>query len=208
MTRKINVGILNYGMGNLRSVEVSLNYLGIKNTLVSEAKNIKKYSHIILPGVGSFKKAIKNLKASRMFDEILKISNEKKQKILGICLGMQLLFDSSSEDGLTKGFGIVAGKVEKFSSKKTINLKIPHVGFNEVSFDKKNFFFRDINDSSDFYFDHSYRISKFNDNINPVISYHGEKFLAAFNFENIYGAQFHPEKSQSNGLMLLRNFIK
>ena len=202
------VAIVDYGMGNLRSIKVSLNYLGVKNALVINAKQLKKYSHIILPGVGSFKKAIKNLKSDGMFNEILEISKKKKQKILGICLGMHLLFDSSSEDGHTKGLGIVEGKVERFLPKKTVNLKIPHVGFNEVSFDKKNFFFRGISDFSDFYFDHSYRIARFKDNINPVITNHGEKFLSGFNHENIYGVQFHPEKSQSNGLTLLKNFIE
>ena len=202
------IAIIDYGMGNLRSLQVSLNYLGIENRLINDPKYIKKYSHIILPGVGSFKKAIKNIKNSGMFDTLIQLSKKKNQKILGICLGMQLLFNSSSEDGFTKGLGIIDGKVEKFSQKKTINLKIPHVGFNEVLFGKNNFFFKDINNSSDFYFDHSYRINKFNENINPAITNHGEKFLSGFNFENIYGAQFHPEKSQSNGLLLLRNFIK
>ena len=202
------IAIIDYGMGILRYVEISLNYLGIENKLIGNPKYLKKYSHIILPGVGSFKKAIKNLKSNGMFKALIEISKKKIQKILGICLGMQLLFNSSTEEGYTKGLGIIDGKVEKFSSKETINLKIPHVGFNEVFFDKKNSFFKDIKNNSDFYFDHSYRITKFKKDINPVISKYGVKFLSGFNFENIYGTQFHPEKSQSNGLLLLRNFIK
>jgi glutamine amidotransferase len=201
------VAIIDYGMGNLKSIEISLNYLGIENKLIRNPEHIKKYSHIILPGVGSFKTAIKNLKSTGMFNALIKISKEKKKYILGICLGMHLLFDSSSEDGFTKGLGIVFGKVEKFSPKKTKKLKIPHVGFNEVLFDKKNIFFKEITNASDFYFDHSYRVNKFKENINPAISNHGDKFLSGFNFGNIYGTQFHPEKSQSNGLLLLRNFI-
>jgi len=205
---KKKIAIIDYGMGNLKSVEISLNYLGLENKLIRDPKNLKKFSHIILPGVGSFKRAIKNLKSTGMFKTLIEISKKKEKKILGICLGMQLLFNSSTEEGYTKGLGIIDGKVEKFSSKETINLKIPHVGFNEVFFDKKNSFFKDIKNNSDFYFDHSYRITKFKKDINPVISKYGVKFLSGFNFENIYGTQFHPEKSQSNGLLLLRNFIK
>jgi len=119
-----------------------------------------------------------------------------------------LLFDSSTEEGYTKGLGIINGKVEKFSLRETKNLKIPHVGFNEVLFDKTNTFFKGIKNSSDFYFNHSYRVNKFEENINQVFSSHGETFLSGFNLENIYGTQFHPEKSQSNGLLLLKNFIR
>ena len=143
-----------------------------------------------------------------MFDVLIEIAKKKKQRILGICLGMHLLFSNSSEGGLTKGLGIMNGRVEKFNQKKTKNLKIPHVGFNEVLFNKTNTFFKGITNSSDFYFNHSYRISEFDENINQAFSNHGEKFLSGFNFENIYGTQFHPEKSQSNGLLLLKNFIK
>lgn len=205
---KNEVAIIDYGMGNLKSVEISLNYLGVANKLVKNPIHIKNYTHIILPGVGSFKTAIKNLKSVGMFDALIESAKKKKQKILGICLGMQLLFSNSSEGGLTKGLGIMNGKVEKFNSKKTKNLKIPHVGFNEVLFDKTNTFFKGITNSSDFYFNHSYRINQFEENINQVFSSHGEKFLSGFNLGNIYGTQFHPEKSQSNGLLLLKNFIR
>ena len=204
---KKKVAIIDYGMGNLKSIINALDYLGVENKLISDPKYLFKYSHIILPGVGSFKKAIKNLKTNGMFETLIKIS-KKKQKIFGICLGMQLLFDSSTEEGYTKGLGIINGKVEKFSLRETKNLKIPHVGFNEVLFDKTNTFFKGIKNSSDFYFNHSYRVNKFEENINQVFSSHGETFLSGFNLENIYGTQFHPEKSQSNGLLLLKNFIK
>ena len=204
---KKKVGIIDYGMGNLKSIQNALDYLGVENELTINAKYLSKYTHIILPGVGSFKKAIKNLKSSKMFESIIKIS-KKKQKILGICLGMQLLFSSSTEEGYSKGLEIINGKVEKFSFKETKKLKIPHVGFNEISFDKKNIFFKDINNGSDFYFDHSYRITEFDKNINSAKSNYGVNFLSAFSMNNIYGAQFHPEKSQSNGLLLIRNFIK
>mgnify|MGYP001358575042 CR=1 FL=1 len=113
--KKIKVAIINYGMGNLKSVEISLNYLGAYNKLIDNSKNLKNFSHIILPGVGSFKSAIKNLKDLRLFNSLIDLSKNKNIKILGICLGMQLLFSSSTEDGFSKGLNIVKGKVEKFS---------------------------------------------------------------------------------------------
>ena len=195
-------------MGNINSIKTSLNYLAVKNDIIDKPNQIYNYTHIILPGVGSFKKAIRNLKYSGLFNSIKNVSKNKKQKILGICLGMQLLFESSTEEGLTKGLGILSGKVQYFSFLKEKNLKIPHVGFNQVLFDKNNKFYQDVKNNSDFYFDHSYRITEFKNNINPSITNYGEKFLSSCNHENIYGTQFHPEKSQSNGLLILRNFIR
>lgn len=204
---KRKVAIIDYGMGNLKSIINALDYLGVESKLISNPKYLFRYTHIILPGVGSFKKAVKNLKSNDMFQSLIAIS-KKKQKILGICLGMQLLFNSCTEEGYTKGLGIINGKVEKFSLRETKNLKIPHVGFNEIFFSKGNSFFKDIDNNSDFYFDHSYRVTIFDENISSAKSNHGTNFLAAFNMNNIYGTQFHPEKSQSNGLLLIRNFIK
>ena len=107
MSYNISIGILDYGMGNLKSVEISLNYLGCKNTLIRNPNVLNSYSHIILPGVGSFKRAIKNLKLIGMDKALIEAANRKKQKILGICLGMQLLFNSSTEDGFTKGLNLI-----------------------------------------------------------------------------------------------------
>jgi len=205
---KKKVAIIDFGMGNLNSVKISLNYLAIKNDILDNPKNILDYSHIVIPGVGSFKKAIKNLKKNGFFHTLPQISKNKNQKILGICLGMQLLFESSTEDGDSKGLGILKGKVEKFSFSKVKNIKIPHVGFNQVLFNKKNSFYRDISINSDFYFDHSYRVTDFGDDLNSGITHYGEKFLSSFNKGNIFGTQFHPEKSQSNGLLILRNFLR
>tara|TARA_B100000989_G_scaffold298924_1_gene291105 strand:- start:2236 stop:2859 length:624 start_codon:yes stop_codon:yes gene_type:complete len=205
---KKKVAIINYGMGNLRSVEVSLNYLGVKNKLIDNANNLKFFTHIILPGVGSFNIAVKNLKKTKLFHPLIKLSKNKKIKILGICLGMQLLFSSSTEDGYCEGLNIIEGKVEKFSKKELGLLKIPHVGFNQILTKKKIKFFENIKNQSDFYFDHSYRIKNYNNKIDSVTSNYGIDFLSAFAYNNIYGTQFHPEKSQSNGLKLLKNFIE
>jgi len=205
---KKKVAIINFGMGNLNSIQTSLNYLSIKNDILDSPKNIYDYSHVILPGVGSYKKAVKNLKKNGFFDILLQVSKNVNQKILGICLGMQLLFESSTEEGNSKGLGILKGKVKKFSFLKAKNIKIPHVGFNQVLFNKKNSFYKDISIKSDFYFDHSYRVTDFGNDLNSGFTNYGEKFLSSFNKDNIFGTQFHPEKSQSNGLLILRNFLK
>ena len=205
---KKKVAIINFGMGNLNSIQTSLNYLSIKNDILDSPKNIYDYSHVVLPGVGSYKKAVKNLKKNGFFNILLQVSKNENQKILGICLGMQLLFESSTEEGNSKGLGILKGKVKKFSFSKAKNIKIPHVGFNQVLFNKKNSFYKDISINSDFYFDHSYRVSDFGNDLNSGFTNYGEKFLSSFNKDNIFGTQFHPEKSQSNGLLILRNFLK
>jgi glutamine amidotransferase len=209
--RKIKLGILDYGMGNLTSLENSLNFLNAKPTIIHTPDNLERYSHIILPGVGSFKVAINNLKKIKLIEKIKKIVKIKKSKILGICLGMQLLGIDSYENGHTKGLGLIKLRVKKFRF-KNINsgLKIPHVGFNQIKIvTNKKKFFDNIKDNADFYFIHSYKLDA-----NPKINYdyatckYGKNFLAAFNHENIFGTQFHPEKSQSNGLTLLYNFLK
>ena len=200
--------IIDYGMGNITSIENSLKYLSVNYDVISNSKNLNKYSHIILPGVGSFKTAMNNLKKNKL-DQKLKHSVKNEEiKILGICLGMQLLGKYSSEQGKTYGLGLMNFNVQKF--KKNKNIKIPHVGFNQVKIrNNKNFFFDNISSGSDFYFVHSYKVNcdeKFKFDYCSC-SYNGD-FLAAFNLKNIYGTQFHPEKSQSNGLTILYNYLK
>ncbi len=201
------VCVIDYGMGNITSIENSLKYLSVNYDVISNFENLKKYSHIILPGVGSFKTAMKNLKKNKLDQKLKYFVKNKEIKILGICLGMQLLGKYSSEQGKTHGLGLMDFKVQKFKGKKDI--KIPHVGFNQIKIRKnKNFFFDNISSGSDFYFVHSYKISckKFKFDYCSC-SYSGD-FLAAFNLKNIYGTQFHPEKSQSNGLTILYNYLK
>lgn len=205
---KKKVCIVDYGMGNITSIENSLKFLSIKYDVISNYKEFKNYSHMILPGVGSFKTAMKNLKKRKLDQQIKYLVKNDKIKILGICLGMQLLGKSSKENGKTNGLGLMNYKVDKLKKRK--NLKIPHVGFNQIRIKKnQNHFFDKISNNADFYFVHSYKISlskKFNFDF-CTCNYEND-FLAGFNKGNIFGAQFHPEKSQSNGLTLLFNFLK
>ena len=205
--KKINVGIVNYGMGNIKSIENSLLYLGCRFKVLNNPDKIFSYSHLILPGVGSFKKAIENLKIDGLHQAIQECANNKGINLLGICLGMQLLCESSSEGGFTKGLSLIKNKVETFTKKEVGNKKIPHVGFNQVKIEKDSFLFKNINDNSDFYFDHSFRVIQNNNLQNFQTCEYGTRFVASFEKDNIYGTQFHPEKSQSNGLTLMYNFL-
>ena len=205
--KKINVGIVNYGMGNIKSIENSLLYLGCRFKVLSNPDKISSYSHLILPGVGSFKKAIENLKINGLHQAIQECANNKGINLLGICLGMQLLCESSSEGGFTKGLSLIKNKVETFTQKEIGNKKIPHVGFNQVKIEKDSSLFKNINDNSDFYFDHSFRVIQNKNLKNFQTCEYGTKFVASFEKDNICGTQFHPEKSQSNGLTLMYNFL-
>ena len=141
---------------------------------------------------------------NKLNDKLNEIVIQEKKPILGICLGMQLLCNSSTEDGLNKGLSFINANVIKFEEN---NIIIPHVGFNQVSKSSSAKLFFNIENDSDFYFTHSYKVIS-NDNINQSFCNYGQYFIASFEFDNIYATQFHPELSQNNGLNLLRNFLK
>ena len=203
------VGIINYGMGNIVSVINSIKYLGINYKIIENEKQFSDFSHYILPGVGSFRVAMKNIKKLGFDEKINQEITEKKKGILGICLGMQLMGYSSTEDGNTKGLGLLKNKVIKFENNKSVKFNLPHIGFNTIKISNTDsFFFKNIDQNSDFYFVHSYKMDKENLKNNFATCSYGQNFLAAFNKENVFGTQFHPEKSQSNGLKLLINFLK
>ena len=200
----MKITIVNYGMGNIYSVRNALNYLGVEHEYSDNPDVIKKAEKIILPGVGSYKKAMHNIVSSEL-DVAIRTAVLSGIPILGICLGMQLLGKSGTEDGFTLGLGLFDGIVERFDNSG--NIKIPHIGFNEVHKPENSILYKDIQDFSDFYFVHSYRM---NSSIENGIAYcsHGQQFIASFEHGNIFGTQFHPEKSQTNGLTLLKNFIE
>lgn len=201
------ITIVNYKMGNLRSVHNALDYLGFENEIVSEPEKILKAEKLLLPGVGSFRQAMENIKEMGLYEPICDMVLNKKIPILGICLGMQLLAKSSDEDGFTEGFGFIDDEVVKFDIDK--KFRVPHVGFNSVILNKENStLFKGLEDGTDFYFVHSYRLGNPDRPYVSGICDYGEKFTAAFEQDNVFGTQFHPEKSQSNGLKLLINFAK
>ena len=200
----MKIVIIDYGMGNIKSITSALNYIGVEKVLISnKSEDIDNSDKIILPGVGSFSKAMRNIEELGLKELLTNAVVSNKKPILGICLGMQLMADSSDENGITEGLKLISGKVEKF---KTTDIKIPHVGFNQVEFEDNSRLYNGLNDVSDFYFTHSFRLST-KANINQSLCMYGEKFIASYECGNIAGVQFHPELSQTNGLQLLSNFV-
>jgi len=202
------VTVIDYGMGNIWSVVSALTFLGYDPVVSSDPQLIISSDTLLLPGVGSFMKAMNSLRESRLDEAIVEAVSSKKRKILGICLGMQLLGTKSFEDGETSGLNLLAAPVEEFSQSKIGSLKIPHIGFDQVEIQSQSVLFRGIANNSDFYFVHSYYMSPEGLSGRSAVCNYGVGFLAAYEQENIFVTQFHPEKSQTNGLILLRNFLK
>ena len=201
---KKKIGIINIGYGNIASVFNAIKFLGYDACLEKNPKNIFKYSHIILPGVGSFAQNSKLINKYG-WNESLKEYAKSGLYLFGICVGMQLMFEDGSEGGeVNKGIGFFKGHCDKFITNNDLNL--PHVGFNNVKH-KNTKIWNDIPNDSPFYFVHSYRIcSTSKVNIISETTY-GEKFISFIENQNIFASQFHPEKSHNSGLKLLKNFL-
>ncbi len=201
----MRVAIVDYGMGNISSISSTLNYIGVTDLVITDTFEILNSSDkIILPGVGSFANAMNTIIEKQINIFLNDILEDNNKALLGICLGMQLLSNSSDEDGFNNGLGYINAQVSKFIDNK---LKIPHVGFNQIDINKNSKLFKYLPDNPDFYFTHSYRMLSDYD-INQSYCHYGDKFIAAFECKNIYGTQFHPELSQNNGIQLLKNFIE
>ncbi len=201
--------IIDYGMGNLFSIQSALRYLGAESAISSDPAAIGKAGKLILPGVGSFHQAMDNIREGGLFSAVTRAVNEDGVPILGICLGMQLLGLSSTEDGFCPGFAFVDTPVERFGEEACRGLKVPHVGFATVSIaGEESKLFTGLGTHRDFYFTHSYRMPYTHQTYAVGLCSHGETFVAAFEKGHICGTQFHPEKSQTNGLSLLRNWVE
>lgn len=201
------ITVIDYGMGNTWSVLSALRYLGCTPLLSGDPVKIAQAESLLLPGVGSFRKAMTTLKRNGLDQAIIDAVKIKGSKILGICLGMQLMGSSSTEDGDTIGLGLIPNPVDKFILKETGTNKIPHIGFDLVHSKPGARLFQGIPDAVDFYFVHSYRMLPDGLSGKKAICHYGEDFLAAYEQDNIYATQFHPEKSQTNGLLVLQNFL-
>jgi|ETNmetMinimDraft_16_1059900.scaffolds.fasta_scaffold02392_4 glutamine amidotransferase len=202
------ITIIDYGMGNTWSVLNAFRYLGADATVSGDPDKISRAEVLVLPGVGSFRKAMNTLRETGLDQAILDAVKSKGIKFLGICLGMQLLGSQGAEDGDTMGLGLIPNKVEKFTFQESGKKKIPHIGFNTVRSTRQDGLFHNLPEATDFYFVHSYRMLLENMRGKVAVSNYGVDFLAGFELDNIYGTQFHPEKSQTNGLILLRNFLE
>ena len=199
------IGVINFGLGNLGSIINSFEEINANIKIISDPNDIDNVEHLILPGVGSFRLGMKNL-LNKGWDKKIFIHVEKQKPLLGICLGMQLLFDRGEEDGECKGLGLIKGKVIKMKSMK--NRKLPHVGWNQLNFKNKHPIFEKVRDNVDYYFVHSYECRVENSsNIISTSNYHTEILSCVSDGKNIVGTQFHPEKSPPNGLKILKNFL-
>ena len=208
MIKKSKIGIIDCDFGNLASLENSIKFLNYDYQIIKDKINADHLSHLILPGVGSYNKAAKKIRANGL-DEQIKEFTTKSKPFMGICLGMQLMFDSSSENGKESGLGLFKGECDKFSDNLKINL--PHIGFNLVE-NQRTKVWNGIPDNAPFYFVHSYRVLMRENSNNKDVKYsktfYGEDFVSFVEKENVFGAQFHPEKSHKTGLRLLKNFLE
>lgn len=204
---KRSITVIDYGMGNLWSVLSALRYLGCNPTVSGDPDEIATADSLLLPGVGSFRKAMLSLNETAIDQAILEAVRGKGRKILGICLGMQLMGSSSSEDGDTVGLGLIPNAVNKFTPQEIGTNKIPHIGFDSVCSQPDARLFQGLPHAADFYFVHSYRMLPAGLSGKAATCNYGTEFLAAYEQDNIYATQFHPEKSQTNGLILLKNFL-
>ena len=197
------IAIIDYGMGNLRSVEKALQFLGADCSILSRPQARDRYSGVILPGVGAFGDAMVNLRRNGWV-EWIRESVEDGTPFLGICLGLQLLFSRSEEGDGAEGLGIVPGQVVKFPPSVGI---IPHMGWNQLKIVSGTTLFRGIAGDSYVYFVHSYYVIPDRPDVIAATTDYGIDFVSAVATKNIYGLQFHPEKSQVVGLQILENFI-
>jgi imidazole glycerol-phosphate synthase subunit HisH len=198
------IAIINYGMGNIGSVANAIGRLGAKYIVSGNREDLSRCDAFILPGVGAFPAAMKNLRKLDLLTELTEQVMIKKKPILGICLGMQLLAEDSVEQEFCLGFGWMKGHVRALDASK--GHRIPHVGWNNIEILEKEPLFSRIDREAQFYFDHCFHLSCNGDGIAASCEY-GSTFVAAIHQENIFATQFHPEKSQRSGLKVLRNFL-
>lgn len=196
--------IIDYKVGNHQSMENALKFLGYDFSISDKKKDIKKADVYIMPGVGAFPEAMNNLKRLGILGAISEEVLVNKKPILGICLGMQIMAEYSEENGYHNGLGWIEGGFVKLQAKK--GLRVPHVGWNNIKIIKKEPLFSKLENGDSFYFDHSYHFKGKKENTSAIFDY-GGNVVASFQKENIFGVQFHPEKSQNNGLKLFRSFF-
>ena len=198
------IAIVDYGVGNLFSLKRSLNAIGIASVVTADSAEIARAEKIILPGVGAFADAIEKLRKTGL-DRVLCLEAEKGKPLLGICLGMQLLFDKSFEYGEHQGLGLIPGSVQPIAGVIPAEYKIPHIGWNALRFKKESPLFQGVKEGDCVYFVHSYYAADCAADTVATAEY-GAELTAAVQRKNVFGCQFHPEKSGSVGLNILRAF--
>jgi glutamine amidotransferase len=195
------IAVLDYGMGNLRSVEKALEHVGSRAVVTNDHATVRAAAGVVLPGVGAFPKAMERVRELRL-DELVRERVAAGVPVLGICLGLQLLFESSTELGGAEGLGVVPGRVDRLAAN---GLKLPQIGWNAVGWTRPSPLVENLPDPCAMYHVHTYAVRT--DEVLGTATY-GEEFTSAVEHDGVYGVQFHPEKSGRHGLELLGNFVK
>jgi glutamine amidotransferase len=199
------IAIIDYGMGNLRSVQKGFERMGHEVVVTNDAKTIMDASKVVLPGVGAFPDCMRNLREYGLIDAVHRTIRSGKP-FLGICLGLQLLFTESEEFGISKGLDIIKGRVIRFKGPEFVDLKIPHMGWNSISIKRQVPALQDVPDNSQVYFVHSFHVVPEDKSVIATTTPYGIEFVSSIWKDNIFAVQFHPEKSQSLGLSILKRF--
>jgi glutamine amidotransferase len=202
------IAIIDYGMGNLRSVQKGFEKLGFKAEVTADPQVLLKADRVVLPGVGAFPDCMRNLEQGGFVEPILRVIREGRP-FLGICLGLQLLFTESEEFGLHQGLNVIPGRVVRFPDGMVEcgeELKIPHMGWNQLSFKRRSPAFAGLEEGANFYFVHSFYVKPEDEDVVATTTTYGIEFCSSIWKENIVATQFHPEKSQEKGLRILKNF--
>ncbi len=204
------IAIIDYGMGNLRSVQKGFEKVGFEAVVTADPKLLLEAERIVLPGVGAFRDCIRNLETGGFVEPILRVIREGRP-FLGICLGLQLLFTESEEFGCHKGLDVIPGRVHRFPEGMVENgeaLKVPHMGWNQLTFKRRPTAFQELVEGTNVYFVHSYYVRPDDENVVATTTTHGITFCSSIWKDNIVATQFHPEKSQEAGLTILKEFAR
>jgi imidazole glycerol-phosphate synthase subunit HisH len=203
----MSIAILDYGMANLRSVQKAFEHVGHRADIIATPKQIESADKLVLPGVGAFQDAVATLREKQL-DAPIKRHIEAGKAFLGICLGLQMLFDVGYEDGVHEGLGVFRGKCVRFDVDTTMNLKVPHMGWNQLNIRRPAPIFRGLPADAGVYFVHSYHVVPEDESLIATTTDYGRPFVSSIWRDNVMATQFHPEKSQAVGLKILENFAK
>lgn len=202
----IKVAIINYGIGNIRSLYNSLKKIEIEAEIITDPETIYKFNKVFLPGVGSYKDAIEKIKKIGWDKAIKNFSSNQNKSLFGICVGMQILSTYGYEHGISNGLDIIKGEILRMDE-HGCELKLPHIGWNNIKVLNKNLITENLNNEDNFYFVNSYSFKAVNSNELIATTSYGIEFPSIINKQNVFGTQFHPEKSSKAGIQILKNFI-
>ena len=201
----VKIAIVDYGMANLRSVQKAFEHAGVGADIISRPEEIDRAEKVVLPGVGAFRDAVATLREKQLAEPLVR-HVEKGKPLLGICLGLQMLFDVGYEDGEHRGLGVLRGRCVRFDVDQTLGLKVPHMGWNQLEVKRKSPLLRDLGDAPSVYFVHGYHVEADDPSVVATTTDYGRPFVSSVWRDNLMATQFHPEKSQRVGLQMLANF--